>query len=406
MKRCPYCDEEIRDNAIKCKHCGSTVSGKDLRDTLDGVDTISAASIGPGQLLAGRYRIEEKLGSGGMGQVWKALDTELSDMAVAIKVLPPMLAGNARSVEALRHEAAISLKLTHPHICRLHTFQSEGEVKFLVMECIEGRTLEQILAERADHKMTWEELKPIAQQIGEALDYAHGQRPPVLHRDIKPSNIMVTGEGEGKLLDFGVAREIRDSVTLLTGRQETSGTILYMSPEQFRGERLDGRSDVYSFCTVLYECLAGESFVKPGGSVAWQIQEKAFEPIGGVPDEANATLSRGLSKVPAARGKGTSALLWPKGTVRAVTADGSLGRWVEGEPTPEARPSPARIPAAGFSYLFSLRFVLAEAGWLMPILGVIIAVVQIALKPGRRAFISLVKAALVSSLFSFMAVVL
>ena len=165
----------------------------------------------------------------------------------------------------------------------------------MVMEYIEGQTLENLLEKKADHKMSWEELRPIAIQIASALDYAHSSQPPILHRDIKPSNVMLTKNGLAKLLDFGIAREMRDFLTRITGH-ETSGTLLYMSPEQFRGEKIDLTSDIYSFCLVLYEALMGIPFVSPGGSMNWQILEKPFQKSEQLPEEVNSLLEAGLAK--------------------------------------------------------------------------------------------------------------
>jgi formylglycine-generating enzyme required for sulfatase activity len=319
--RCAKCGQENSQVARFCAACGAVFSeaggargdgggGAEVSRTSEMTNaenterldayhftvTSPSRSVGPGKLIADRYRIVNRVGSGGMGDVYQATDTELSGLTVAIKVLPPLLARHAPSIEALKREAAIALRLTHPNICRLHNFHSDGEIKFLVMEYLSGQTLEALLATRPSHKMTWEELRPVAEQIGAALDFAHSLNPPILHGDIKPANIMVMTDGTAKLLDFGIAREMRTSLTRITGREETSGTVPYMSPEQFRGENLDGRADLYSFSAVLYEALAGRPLVNPGGSLGWQIQEKMFEPLSGQSDSVNAILAAGLNK--------------------------------------------------------------------------------------------------------------
>jgi len=279
-----------------------------------------------------------------MGEVHRAADLEMGGMHVAVKLLPPLLSRDAGAVEGLRREAAISLRLAHPGICRLHQLEADGDLRFLVMELIEGRTLAQILAARPDRKMTWDELKPLLSQISDALGHAHGLTPPVTHRDIKPANIMVTEGGEAKLLDFGIAREIRDSLTRLSGQQDTSGTLPYMSPEQFRGEKTDAKSDLYSLAAVVYEALAGEPLVNPGGSVSWQILEKPFVPIPGVADEANRMLAAALAKDPAAR---PARLEAPRGRVVAEKSAPTAPRPLpEPPPRPKKEPRPARSASA------------------------------------------------------------
>ncbi|MFP4107226.1 MAG: protein kinase domain-containing protein, partial [Phycisphaerae bacterium] len=339
MKPCPFCAEPIQDAAIKCKHCGSMLSDTAAdaltdfapTDTLDGGQTILAEQLIEGRVLAGRYQVVRLLGSGGMGEVWLAEDRELDDMPVAIKVLPPLLARNPRSVAALKREAALSLKLTHPNICRLHGFQSDGELKFLVMEYIDGRTLEELLDQQDTRTLRLEQLLPIAQQIAEALDYAHSLSPPVLHRDIKPGNIMVTSGGTAKLLDFGIARELKDSMTRVTG-QQTTGTLLYMAPEQFAGKDPTPASDVYALAATLYECLRSRPPFHQG-AIGHQLLHMEPEPIGSQPEHVNKALLAGLAKDPAER----------PASGKALVADASSPP----PPPRESRPQPPKTrPAA------------------------------------------------------------
>lgn len=332
-RRCSYCDEEIRDSAVKCKHCGSmlndTIGGlasdgspscpgsrgaagsvptRDWDETLDRMASLTPGSLVEGQVLAGRYRLERILGLGGMGIVWRATDSEL-DQVVAIKVLPDVLSRDGRAIESLKVEAKLSLKLAHANICRLTNFHSDGDIKFLIMEYLDGQTLESLLASRPEKKLTLEELQPIARQIGHALNYAHRLTAPVLHRDIKPANIMIAVDGTAKLLDFGIAREIKDSMTKVTGKYGTSGTIPYMSPEQFRGSKMTPASDIYSLAIVLYKCLAGKPYISPSGDPSYQILQRPYEPIDGQPDNINSALKAALAKDSADRPKSASAIL-------------------------------------------------------------------------------------------------
>jgi formylglycine-generating enzyme required for sulfatase activity/serine/threonine protein kinase len=258
-------------------------------DTLDNAPTIPSEP--GGQILSGRYRIIRQIGSGGMGTVYLARDVEL-DIDVAVKVLPMLLANNKRAIDNLRKEAKTALKLSHHNIVRLHTFQSDEAIKYLVMEYVDGGSLEEKISESGT--LSVDQMLKIFTQVAAGLDYAHSQN--VLHRDIKPANIMLTKDGTAKLADFGIAREMHDSYTRVTGK-ETSGTLLYMAPEQFRGGEPDHRSDIYSLAASIYESLSG----KPPfwrGSIEYQIINESPKPLNTLNDRQNTALLKALSKEP------------------------------------------------------------------------------------------------------------
>ena len=268
-------------------------------NTIGNLPTIPDDGGKENKLLANRYRIVQKLGEGGMGMVYLAEDTELGNNKVAIKFIPPQLAGNPRAIKNLQREAQTAMQLSHPNIVRLHDLHTDGHQKFLVMEYIEGKTLEQALAEKENDKLMLEELLPLADQIAAGLDYAHDRK--VLHRDLKPSNIMIAKDGTVKLLDFGIAREMKDSFTRVTG-QETSGTLPYMSPEQLMGEKPSTAMDIYSFGAVLYECLSGHPPFYMG-DIREQIRLQDVKPIDGIGDTLNEVFKKSLAKQIAARPK-------------------------------------------------------------------------------------------------------
>jgi serine/threonine protein kinase/dipeptidyl aminopeptidase/acylaminoacyl peptidase len=256
-----------------------------------------------GQRL-GHFEILEKLGAGGMGEVYKARDSRL-DRIVAIKVLPPGFASDSVAVRRLQREARLIASLSHPHICPLFEVGHENGTDFLVMEYLEGETL----AERLKRgKLPLALALRHGVQIASAVAAAH--TAGIIHRDLKPGNVMLTKTG-ARLLDFGLAKQ-RDVISLddegRTGTLRTqttegtiSGTIGYMSPEQAEGKPVDTRSDIFSFGTVLYEMASGQRAFHGDSSLATlaAILEKDPAPLAGdLPAGLRKIVSRCLRKSP------------------------------------------------------------------------------------------------------------
>jgi len=203
-----------------------------------------------GSTLAGKYSIIEPIGKGGMGVVYKAEDIRLK-RTVALKFLPAEFLENADAKERFIREARATAALSHPHICTIHEINEEEPESFIVMEFIDGQSLRQRIAGKP---MDQSQALDIAIQAAEGLNEAH--KKGIVHRDIKPGNIMITTPGQVKIMDFGLAKVLGES--LITKEPMTMGTAAYMSPEQVRGEILDHRTDIWSLGVVLYEILTGQ----------------------------------------------------------------------------------------------------------------------------------------------------
>jgi len=207
------------------------------------------------------YRIVEKVGAGGMGEVYRATDTRLG-RDVAVKMLPEEFARDPERLARFEREARLLAALNHPHIAAIHGLEEADGVRFLAMEMVPGVTLAERIAEGP---LPVEEALRIATQIAEALEAAHEKG--IVHRDLKPANVKVTPEGRVKVLDFGLAKAFEaegaadDRSPTLTAAATRAGVVLgtaaYMSPEQARGRRVDRRTDVWAFGCVLYESLTG-----------------------------------------------------------------------------------------------------------------------------------------------------
>lgn len=225
----------------------------------------------------GRYVLERIVGRGGMGVVWLARDDKL-DLTVALKFLPDAVRTDPDALRDLRRETKRALRLTHENIVRVHTFEENAEHAAIVMEFVDGQSLSAWKSARPDGCVDVATLAPIVRQLGAALHYAH-ESAGVIHRDLKPGNLLLAKDGTLKVADFGIARSLVDTQTRLTGKaNETSGTLLYMSPQQMMGDKPTPADDIYALGASLYELLTG----KPPfftGDVFMQVQHKTAPAI-------------------------------------------------------------------------------------------------------------------------------
>ncbi|HEY2552662.1 MAG TPA: Stk1 family PASTA domain-containing Ser/Thr kinase [Streptosporangiaceae bacterium] len=208
------------------------------------------------RLLGGRYELDGIVGRGGMAEVFRARDIRL-DRIVGVKTLRDDLARDQTFQARFRREAQSAASLNHPSVVAIYDTGEDmvgpTPVPYIVMEYVDGRTLRDLL--RDDRRLLPERALEITDGVLRALDYSH--RNGIVHRDIKPGNVMLTRQGEVKVMDFGIARAVSDSQATMTQTAQVIGTAQYLSPEQARGERVDARSDLYSTGCLLYELLTG-----------------------------------------------------------------------------------------------------------------------------------------------------
>ena len=259
--------------------------------SIDGDETTDG---GDNPLLAGRYRVLKRLGQGGMGSVWLAEDTLLDGKLFALKMLPSILVSNGRAYRQLKDEALVAMKLSHPNIVTLRAFEENNGNPFLVMDYVDGQTLDELIASKG--RLSDDETARVLGPVAAALDYARSEG--VIHRDVKPANVMIRKDGHPYILDFGIAREVKESLTQITGKSP-SGTPRYMSPEQLRGEAPAPAQDVYSFAATAYECLSGEAPFSRG-QIEYLILHEKPKPLDAVGRFSHSVM-QGLEKNPARR---------------------------------------------------------------------------------------------------------
>jgi serine/threonine-protein kinase len=323
-----------------------------------------------GELLGGRYRLEDRIASGGMGEVWRAADTVLR-RDVAVKTLRAGRSGDPGFEERFRHEARAMAALHHPGIADVYDFGEDDSDAYIVMELVHGTPLNQLIAEKG--RLTTDETMSIVAQAGRALEAAH--QAGIVHRDVKPGNLIIEPDGTVVLVDFGVARSSESAA--LTGAKEVVGTALYIAPEQVSKAETGPAADVYALGAVAYHCLAGHPPFEGESPIAVAIQHVQEEPPPlplDVPDPVRALVARAMAKNPADRfpsaeamaaeasrmgsGDATTVLM---GAVSSADRTVPVGVPVRSD-SPPTLPAPPGTPARGHRTLLTVAAVVIGLG--------------------------------------------
>ncbi len=309
---CPNCKAGNAEDARFCGSCGHTLAATEASSSKLAATGIGEAPSLIGREIAGRYRVQAKLGEGGMGAVYKAEQISLKRQC-AVKLLRPEVAGSQMLLRRFNAEAELVAKLSHPNTVNIYDFGQDSDgTLFIAMEYIEGKSLRDVIHQEAP--LPLRRALTIASQVAASLVDAHAHS--IVHRDLKPDNVMLQDRGRQKdvvrVLDFGIAKlrdENRQSQMAMTQAGDMLGTPQYMSPEQIRGENIDGRTDIYSLGGLLYEMVTGRlPFEAP--TVMALLSKHLLETIVppsqrrpdlNIPPEIDALILRAMQKDAAAR---------------------------------------------------------------------------------------------------------
>lgn len=285
--KCPKCQTDNPDTQKFCGECGTGLfPAKEIHvtKTLE----IPKEELTRGTALANRYEIIEELGKGGMGKVYRALDKKLKE-EVALKLIKPEISSDEKMLERFHNELKLARKIRHSHVGGMYELLEDRGMHYITMEYVRGEDLKSLI--RRVKKIPATTVISIAKQICEGLSEAH--RLGVIHRDLKPSNIMIDKEGNARIMDFGIARLVKEKG--ITGEGIVIGTPEYMSPEQAEGEDVDQRSDIYSLGVILYEMVTGRVPFEGDTALGIAMKHKSEKPID--PKTVNADIPFELSRL-------------------------------------------------------------------------------------------------------------
>ena len=305
MKFCEECGEKLKEKAKFCPECGTptSVSKKsttqpastdDYKTQIRGggnYGVVNLEQLPIGHIIEDRYEVKSKIGQGGFGAVYRVFDKNMN-IDKALKIIPEAVSSDKEAMFDLQNEAQTMIALNSKNIVRVYDFHKTGKIKFIDMEFVDGKTLTEIKLEHKNKQVAEGLVQKLALQIATGLSYAH--QNSILHKDIKPQNVMVNKDNEVKIMDFGIAETVRTSMSRLQN-SSSSGTLVYMSPEQIKGKDVGKESDIYSFGAMLYELLNGNPpFYK--GDINYQILNELPKKLENVSKELNELILKCLAK--------------------------------------------------------------------------------------------------------------
>jgi serine/threonine protein kinase/tetratricopeptide (TPR) repeat protein len=287
--KCPKCQAENPDDQKFCGECGTSITHPgythpSFTRTLE----VPVEDLATGSTFADRYQVVEKLGKGGMGSVYKVLDTEIDDK-VALKLIKPEIAADQKTISRFRNELKLARQIAHQNVCRMFDLGRDKDRYFITMEYVPGEDLKSFI--RRVGCLPVNKAVAIARQLSEGLAEAH--RLGIVHRDLKPQNIIIDTDGNARIMDFGIAREM--SAEGLTGEGVLIGTPEYMSPEQAETKEVDRRSDIYSLGAILFEMLTGTVLFTGETPLGIALKHKTEDPPN--PSDSNPLVPEDLARL-------------------------------------------------------------------------------------------------------------
>ncbi|MFC2168417.1 protein kinase [Acidobacteriota bacterium] len=299
-KPCHKCQHENPDNTRFCGNCGENLPAEEANAAFTKTMETPVEELTTGSTFASRYQIIEELGKGGMGRVYKALDTKLNEK-IAIKLIRPEIASDKKNIERFNNELKFARQISHRNVGRMYHLEEEKGRHYITMEYVTGEDLKSMI--RMSGQLSIGTAINLAKQICEGLEEAH--RLDVIHRDLKPNNIMIDKQGIARIMDFGIARSLK--AKSMTGAGVMIGTPEYMAPEQVDGKEVDLRSDIYSVGIILYEMLTGRLPFEGETPFTIGIKQKSEKPEdpknfnGNIPVDLSRLILKCLEKKPEIR---------------------------------------------------------------------------------------------------------